>query len=57
MLTTAGAPDSGISCTPPMVSCDDAYCADTMTDKANCGGCHLQCAATEFCNAGVCQPG
>jgi hypothetical protein len=48
---------TGLSCTQPMVPCDNSYCADFKSDKANCGGCHIQCEAGFYCNQGVCQLG
>jgi hypothetical protein len=48
---------TAIKCVAPQVSCDGTYCADFATDRGNCGGCHLSCAATEFCSQGVCTPG
>jgi Putative metal-binding motif len=51
-------PDGGgISCNPPAVPCDNMYCADFQTDRGNCGGCHITCAPTDFCNQGTCTPG
>jgi hypothetical protein len=48
---------TAIKCVAPQVSCDGTYCADFATDRGNCGGCHKACAAADFCNQGVCQPG
>src|SRR5438128_998718 len=30
------------------------YCANTVTDNANCGACGHACGATEICNGGSC---
>ncbi|MDB4982957.1 MAG: Tryptophan synthase alpha chain [Myxococcales bacterium] len=48
---------TAIKCGFPQSSCDATYCADFATDRGNCGGCHITCAAADFCNQGVCQPG
>jgi hypothetical protein len=48
--------DGGISCAPPMGPCDNMYCTDIKLDRANCGGCHIACIATDFCSGGVCTP-
>jgi hypothetical protein len=48
---------SGLVCDPPMVPCDNEYCADFMTDRNNCGGCHVQCKPGDYCNQGLCQLG
>jgi stigma-specific protein Stig1 len=29
-------------------------CVDYLTDESNCGGCGVQCAAGQFCDAGAC---
>ena len=51
-----GAPDGGIACTPPMVSCG-TYCADTNYDRYNCGSCGNVCPGGYACQAGGCVPG
>jgi hypothetical protein len=45
-----------IQCTYPNSACDNAYCANTMSDPANCGGCHFSCLATQTCSNGACGP-
>jgi hypothetical protein len=47
----------GVVCTPPMEPCDNSYCTDPTSDRANCGGCHIQCSPTQICNQGVCEIG
>lgn len=32
------------------------YCADTMTDRNNCGDCMVKCNANEACLTGMCKP-
>ena len=42
----AGASDAGTSA---------RYCADTRTDRLNCGGCGTICPAGQVCNGGACE--
>jgi hypothetical protein len=48
---------TAINCIAPAVPCDNTYCSDLKSDRNNCGGCHIACIATDFCNLGVCTPG
>jgi hypothetical protein len=47
--------EAGTSCGPGQTLCGD-LCVDLQSDRANCGGCGLACAAGQNCNgAGVCE--
>jgi hypothetical protein len=62
MCLAAAAQDAGTTqqCAPPAKMCQNAmgvYCANVMSDPANCGGCGFLCSAGQFCQQGVCMAG
>jgi len=52
---------TGITCPNGQGTCQSAtgtmWCADFMSDPANCGGCGRACPAATVCRAGVCDSG
>lgn len=57
-LVGSGCLDSTVVCSANLKACGTT-CADTTSDKANCGGCGIACAVGQVCqdSACVCQAG
>lgn len=54
LCTGPGSPADCV-CGLGQIKCDNE-CVDPSTDRENCGGCDIACAAEEYCAAGICAP-
>jgi hypothetical protein len=45
--------DTGV-CPAGRMACAGSGCVDTQTDRANCGGCDIDCGAARVCQRGMC---
>lgn len=48
--------DSGV-CAPGLRACPGAGCVDIQSNRANCGGCDIDCGPSRLCQNGMCTCG
>ncbi len=53
VVTMSACPPSGLVCDAPTVTCGSG-CADTSSDRRNCGGCERACAEGQECVGSAC---
>lgn len=56
LVTSSKESASFQGCTDSAVACGNA-CVDVDTDSDNCGGCGIECSASQHCTAGKCVAG